>query len=153
MHMLFDGYLVGGYLDEHGHPRRELYVDWAERVAKKLLAGNMTITSLRRYYQHIKAIEEPLIKDFANKRHPLLTKIFPYGRYGYGKKDSNVAKEFIVFLEQNLPFAERDVQHFRLFVDHFQSVVGHFVYFDKENQQELRGSKPKNTFSGKERKK
>lgn len=120
-------YLQGGYFNEKGYLRKEIFTTEAERVAGLLSAKGMTSAALRRFYNKVRGIYERYndTKNFEEAKTGLYS-IYPNVADKVSRNNSNVPEEFRRFINTNLNLAERDPDHLKGFVQHFQSVVAYF---------------------------
>lgn len=121
-------YLQDGYFDENGKPRKELYMDWAQAIAKELSQKGMTRASIRRFYGLIKGLE-PFFKDertYEEERHRLYP-VVPLANYVVNKEDQKLPVQFKIFMERNTEEALKSYKHFLAFIGHFQSVIAYFT--------------------------
>jgi CRISPR-associated protein Csm2 len=127
------GYLKGGYFDTDGrNPKREVLLDWAEGVADTLTSKNMTSSSLRTFFNTIRAMDSRLrsgepfdsIKTMLFKAKALVA---------YAVSRGSVPNDFREFVDMNIALASQDSRSFKAFMDHFECVVGYFK--DRSNQR------------------
>lgn len=130
-----EGYLKEGYFDSEGLPRRELYVEMAEEVAKKLGLVGDTSSRLRKYYNEIRTIWEVVNADksvsekaFHSNRHRLY-KLRATASYDSNREDARSSRILYDFVDKNVQIAERSLKHYKVFMDHFMCIMGYF----KEN--------------------
>lgn len=134
-------YLKEGYFDDQGFLRREIFADEAWQVSLALsnsdLRCPLSSSSLRRYYNQLKAIQQTYQtdKDFEH------VKVKLYGflnsvRYAVAR---NVVPDlFQVFVERNLEFALSNPNAFQAFIQHYESIVAYARNEDKHSPVEWR---------------
>lgn len=116
-------YLKDGYFDEYGL-RRWVFAEGARKVANQLTAANMKSTSLRRFYNRLKAIDEffQRQKDFGVVR----PKLYAFQIMAEDAQAREVVpSEFVQFVRQNVVLAVKDEKQFKGFLEYLQSVVAY----------------------------
>ena len=121
-------YLQGGYFDEKGNKRKELYLDWAMEIAENLRIAKMTPNALRRYYNQIKNIasivngKEQLFEERKSELFRLQALVFNASK----KNDSSTPELMNEFIDINIKQAEQSLKCLQAFVEHFECVVAYF---------------------------
>ena len=119
-------YLKNGSFDEHGRPKREIYLDWAETISEDLEKEGMTKASLRRFYSQVKVLQPLLQENFDDNKHKLY-RVLTLATYGVNRdQDVKLPDMFLYFIRQNIELATKDLKHYLAFLDHFESVVAYF---------------------------
>ncbi|MFW5437294.1 type III-A CRISPR-associated protein Csm2 [Paenibacillus apiarius] len=130
-----ESYLEEGYFDSEGLPRRELYVEMAEEVAKKFGVVGDSSSRLRKYYNEVRTIWEVVNADkngsekaFHSNRHRLY-KLRATASYDSNREDGRSSRILYDFINKNVQIAEKSLKHYKVFMDHFMCIMGYF----KEN--------------------
>jgi len=117
-------YLKDGYYDNHGGLRRWVFAEGARAVAEVLSSHTMRPTSLRRFYNQLRAIDQEFQrdKDFA----AILPRLYKFRVMVTDSCQRNVVpRAFLAYIEANLALAETSHQNLRGFLEHYQSVVAY----------------------------
>ncbi|MCX5977788.1 MAG: type III-A CRISPR-associated protein Csm2 [Coprothermobacterota bacterium] len=113
-------YLRGGYFNEKGKIRPEIYMDDAKHVAEVLQSKGMKPAALRRFYSLVRSIKDTARTDF-DAIQSRINKLRPYAHY---QVERDIAPfDFERFIEKNVDLASRNSQSFEAFVEHFECVV------------------------------
>jgi len=127
-------YLLGGYFDEKGNLRREVIVEWPEKVASELSEKGMTETALRRFFMQVKALElKRRSGESFDRLRPKILKLIPQVVYAVSRstQSSGVPGSFKEFVDRNVELAGENKENFKAFAEHFECVVAFF----KERKQ------------------
>jgi CRISPR type III-A-associated protein Csm2 len=123
---LADDYLKDGYFDGKGHLRAAIFKDEAKHVAGVLAELRMTPTSLRAFYNKLKALENRY-KASANDFNVIRPSLYAFERdVAYQVSRQVVPEEFRKFININADLAIRGPREFKGFVEHFLSVLAYF---------------------------
>lgn len=127
---LRSNYLEKGYFNENGKLREEIFKSEAKNVAEVLASQKMTPTSLRAFYNKVKAIENnyKVSKDFES----IKPKLFAFERDAtYQVSRGVVSEEFRKFIIKNAEIAQKGPDEFKGFIEHFLSVLAYFKDYSK----------------------
>jgi CRISPR-associated protein Csm2 len=130
-----DNYLTApnGYLDEKGAFRKEIYVEEALFVQKKLKesfrdangkSGKTETHQLRKFYNQVKSFEINIQEGQYEQKRNELYALLPKANYAYQR--GLVHPFFVDFLRKNIDWAVQDERQFKGFVQHFESIVGYY---------------------------
>lgn len=127
-----EGYLAAGYFEEsQGQSlrttdtpviRRDAIIDYPKQLAAQFIREGVKITSVRRFYTKLKAIEARLGASvpFVKCREG----IYAFERDAvYAANREVVSWSFAAFIARNVALASVDLPAFNAFVEHFQSLV------------------------------
>lgn len=121
-----DNYLKDGYFDERGYLREGIFKEDAKEVASVLAGLRMTPTSLRAFYNKLKAIENRY-KTANNNFDLIKPNLYAFERdVAYQVSRGIVSEEFRKFININSDLAIRGPGYFRGFIEHFLSVLAYF---------------------------
>jgi CRISPR-associated protein Csm2 len=122
-----ESYLRDGYFDQGGkHLREGIFKEDAKEVARVLAALKMTPTSLRAFYNKLKAIENRY-KISNNDFDLIKPNLYAFERdVAYQVSRGVVSEEFRKFININSALAIKGPEFFRGFVEHFLSVLAYF---------------------------
>lgn len=121
-----DDYLKDGYFDEKGYLREGIFKDEAKEIAQILASLRMTPTSLRVFYNKVKAIENRY--QASNNNFDLIkSSLYAFERdVAYQVSRRVVPEEFRKFIVRNTEIAIKGPKEFKGFVEHFLSVLAYF---------------------------
>jgi CRISPR type III-A-associated protein Csm2 len=127
-----DNYLSQGYYDENGQLRADIFKDEARVAANVLASWNTTPTSLRVFYNKLKAIENRY--KYSGKDFNLIKPgLYAFERdVAYQISRSVVSEEFRKFININSEIALRGPKEFKGFIEHFLSVLSFFKDVSKK---------------------
>lgn len=119
-------YLTNSYFDEKGYLRAGIFKEEAKEVAGVLAALDMTPTSLRAFYNKLKAIESQY--RISNNNFDLIKpKLYAFERdVAYQVSRGVVPEEFRTFINKNADLAIKGPDEFKGFLEHFLSVLSYF---------------------------
>lgn len=124
LHLRSD-YLSSGYFDGKGYLREGIFKDDAKEVANILASQRMTPTSLRAFYNKVKAIESEY--KMSNNFDAIKSKLYAFERdVAYQISRGVVNEEFRKFIVKNAELAVKGPKEFKGFVEHFLSVLSYF---------------------------
>ncbi len=119
-------YLNSGYFDEKGYLRVGIFKEDAKEVANVLAALRMTPTSLRAFYNKLKAIESRY-KTSSNNFDYIKPNLYAFERdVAYQVSRGVVSEEFRKFINKNAELAINGPKEFKGFLEHFLSVLAYF---------------------------
>lgn len=121
-----NNYLSNSYFDEKGYLREGIFKEEAKEVAKVLAAIRMTPTSLRAFYNKLKAIENKY--NASNNNFDLIKpNLYAFERdVAYQVSRGVVDEEFRKFIVVNAELAIKGPKEFKGFIEHFLSVLAYF---------------------------
>ncbi|MBI5194635.1 MAG: type III-A CRISPR-associated protein Csm2 [Nitrospirae bacterium] len=123
---LSNDYLKGGYFDENGYLRVGIFKEDAKEVANVLAALRMTPTSLRAFYNKLKAIESRY-KTSSSNFDSIKPNLYAFERdVAYQVSRGVVSEEFRKFINKNSELAIKGPKEFKGFIEHFLSVLAYF---------------------------
>jgi len=126
---IWAGYLRGGYFDEHGSLRPE-YVsrDRVERLVEAMAKARpqLTMSQLRRFFQHCRRIEAELRQDDApwGKVLPRVLLLDAAAQDAARKTDPKIPELFFDFIRRNVAAVKRPEDFLGGFLPHFEALVG-----------------------------
>ena len=125
-------YLSQGYYDEGGQLRADIFKDEAKIAANVLASWNTTPTSLRAFYNKLKAIENKY-KYSGNDFNLIKPGLYAFERdVAYQISRGVVSEEFRKFININSEIASKGPREFKGFVEHFLSVLSFFKDVSKK---------------------
>lgn len=126
-------YLQGGYFAADGHIRPELLQETAETVAKCLAESggrNFSTSQFRRFYDHIKAVEQKLNLlqgDYrAVEGDVKMLKAFAADAWAKEK----VPEVFRRFIDESVEHVSDKKSFLHGFVQHLQAVLAYYSYYE-----------------------
>lgn len=123
---LSNDYLKVGYFDEKGYLRAGIFKEDAKEVANVLAALKMTPTSLRAFYNKLKAIESKY-NTSCNNFDFIKPNLYAFERdVAYQVSRGVVSEEFRKFINKNAELAIKGPKEFKGFLEHFLSVLAYF---------------------------
>jgi len=127
-----DDYLTRGYFDENGYLREGIFKGDAKVVAGVLAGLRMTPTSLRAFYNKLKAIENRY-KNSNNNFDLIKPNLYAFERdVAYQVSRGVVSEEFRKFINKNAELAIKGPKEFKGFIEHFLSVLSYFKDVSKK---------------------
>ncbi|GBD96679.1 MAG TPA: type III-A CRISPR-associated protein Csm2 [Nitrospirae bacterium] len=127
-----DNYLAKSYFDENGQLRAGIFKEDAKLVSKVLASWNTTPTSLRVFYNKLKAIECKY-KSSSNDFDLVKPDLYAFERdVAYQVSRGVVSEEFRKFINVNAEIAAKGPKEFKGFVEHFLSVLSFFKDVSKK---------------------
>ena len=118
-------YLKNGYFDGNGYLREGIYKDDAKKVATVLSENKMTPTSLRAFYNKLKAIENRY--KTSNNFDSIKPSLYAFERdAAYQVSRGVVPEQFRFFINKNSELAVKGPDFFKGFAEHFLSVLAYF---------------------------
>ncbi|MBF0566516.1 MAG: hypothetical protein HQK89_14905 [Nitrospirae bacterium] len=125
-------YLNGSYYDDKGCLKKEIFIKFADEVAKDLLDKNlkpqMTPTAVRAFYNRLKFIESQYKKNLDFRR--VKEGLWELQSLAVSQEKRGVIPSpFYIFVKKNVECAEKDENgdiEFKGFIKHFFSVLAHF---------------------------
>lgn len=118
-------YLSDGYFDDKGYLREGIFKDDAKEVARVLYSQRMSPTSLRAFYNKLRAIESEY--KMSNNFDAIKPKIHAFERdVAYQISRGVASEEFRKFIVTNISLAVKGPKEFKGFVEHFLSVLSYF---------------------------
>ena len=119
-------YLKEGYFDENGYLRAGIFQEDAKEVATVLAGLKMTSTSLRAFYNKLKAIESKY-KASNNNFDLIKPNLYAFERdVAYQISRGVVSEDFRKFINKNAELAIKGPKEFKGFIEHFLSVLAYF---------------------------
>lgn len=127
-----EDYLINSYFDGKGQLRAGIFKEEARVVANVLASLRMTPTSLRAFYNKLKAIENQY--RISNNNFDLIKpKLYAFERdVAYQVSRGVVSEEFRKFINKNAELACQGPKEFKGFVEHFLSVLAYFKDVSKQ---------------------
>lgn len=123
---LSNDYLKDGYFDVNGYLRDGIFKEDAKEVATVLAGLKMTSTSLRAFYNKLKAIESKY-KASNNNFDLIKPNLYAFERdVAYQISRGVVSEEFRKFINKNAELAINGPKEFKGFIEHFLSVLAYF---------------------------
>lgn len=115
------GYLEKGYFDEKGNLHEELFLKWAEDIARSLRGTRKH--QIRRFYNHVKALQRKseLLNNF-DCINADLKKLIPFAVQAIHRESQRASPILEEFLKKNLEKV-KDLKTFNAFVNHFEAIV------------------------------
>ncbi len=122
-----DDYLKKGYFDDEGkYLRASIFKEEAKEIANILAILRMSPTSLRAFYNKLKAIENRY-KNSNNNFDLVKPAIYAFERdVAYQVSRGVVSEEFRKFINKNAELAAKGPRELKGFVEHFLSVLAYF---------------------------
>lgn len=123
---VLENYLRNGYYNDKGFLRKEVFVDDAQWIAKKLaIDDKIKPTNLRKFYNHLKRIER--LFRLQGNFSMIESKLYAFQRdAAYAKRRDVAGQLFVDFIEKNIQLAVQNEKNFAGFIEHFQSVIAYF---------------------------
>ena len=122
--------LKKGYYDLEGYLRRELIVEEADKIGKRLVKDKLSRNQLRNFYNEVKALDAKIdeVNFYENLPFILMLKAKASYAYKWGRTNSKIPESFYEFIETNIEIIEgkAEPKTFKGFVKFFETVVAYF---------------------------
>lgn len=120
-------YLSQGYFDENGRIRRDVILDTAKEVARRIHRDGVSVRALRNFFNMVRKIEA-FLNAGGNFEDALveIRRLKPIAAYQGHRQQPPISDTVVQFINKNVLLAEKDEKHFRAFVSHFESVLAFF---------------------------
>jgi CRISPR type III-A-associated protein Csm2 len=135
----WQNYLDGGYFESETVDLRPDYVsrDKVDRLVQQMARDGLTMSQLRRFFQHCRAIEAKLRGNTASWRavEADFRKIDVAAADAFGKKPPKIPRLFHDFIRCNVAAVKSEDDFLKGFLPHFEALVGYGSQHLKERDR------------------